>query len=287
MRKYMRLHRIGPGNWALCLKEAEGNPATAAALMKDRRETNATIHYETSAWTPESFNVLNKRMLGARKKYNPLIKYAQEAVEAHRKESEFYLTEDIVDANGKPYTQVLEQIAEQDAKKPIGQRRVIDLGKVTTYQVQTDAFADDHTIVWLAGGEKPAEKYGLFLRNNLRRDLRLQGVSVYHASLSDQNFTRSFWFYGLDRNGRSDFLCGSGGLGGDDGSVFGESDSAEDFNSQELNVSEIENLRGRTQKISESVKIVIKELSLNFDLNSERKNLETIYKELGRILGKK
>ena len=31
----MTLKRIGPGNWAYCLKKAKGNPATAAALMKE------------------------------------------------------------------------------------------------------------------------------------------------------------------------------------------------------------------------------------------------------------
>ena len=222
----MTLQRIDPGNWAWCLKKAKGNPATAAALMEDRRETNAKIHYETGAWTPENFNCVNGRILSARKEYNPLIKYAQEAVEAHRVGNEFYLTEDIVDANGKPYTQVLEQIAEQDAKKPIEQRRVVDLGKVITHQVPTDAFADDDTIVWLAQGEKSAEEYGLFLRNNLQEDLRLQEVAVYHADLLNKNFARGFWFYRLDGGDGSDFGCGDRILDSDNGSVFGESDSA-------------------------------------------------------------
>ncbi len=219
----MVLQRISPGNWAYCVEKAGKKLATANALMKDRIQ-NQRAHYERGAWASENFNCIKGRILGARAKFNPLISYAKQAVEAQIT-GEFYLTDEITYENGIHYNLLLEQIAEQDAKKPIERKRVIDLGEAKTHNVPTDAFADDVTISWLAGGKKPADKYGLFLRNDLPENLRLQEVTVYHMPLSEKDYARGAWLCRLDRCGRSGFVCYGGSLSYDGGSVFRVVDS--------------------------------------------------------------
>jgi hypothetical protein len=127
--------------------------------MKDRieRGVNDKEHFNSGAWTAENFNIVNGRIYGARASFNPLIPYAKQAVQAHKAGEEFYLTSKIVDSKGKPYSQLLVEIADKDSKKPLERQRVADLGKVTTVAVPTDSFADDDTIVFLAEGKKPAE----------------------------------------------------------------------------------------------------------------------------------
>ena len=189
--------------------------------MQDRIK-NYQNHIENGAWVAENSNVVDGRFLLARAKFNPLIKYAGQVVEAQVRE-EFYLNSEIVDTSGKPYKQLLNEIAEVDAKKPSDKKRVADLGKVVTHDVPTDCFADDKTIVFLAGGENLANQYGLFLRNQLPEELKIQSVKVYHPSLSNKDFARGVWLYGLDGRSRSDFECDGGDLYNVGGSVFGVS----------------------------------------------------------------
>ena len=88
----MALQLIGPGSWANLLKRTKGKIATAEQLIRDRITREDNTHYKTGAWTSENFNVINKRILGARAPFNPLMQYAEQAIEAHRR-GEFYLTE--------------------------------------------------------------------------------------------------------------------------------------------------------------------------------------------------
>lgn len=221
----MVLQRIN-GNWAHCLKHlGKLKLATAKQGIEDRiaRGIKDREHFERGAWFSENFNVVNERILGARAEYNPLIKYAEQATNAHKSANEFYLTDEIVDSNNIPYAKLLEQIAEQDAKKPIEEKRVIGLGKVKTHNVPTDSFADDDAIVWLAQGKELAHQYG---KEFLLGKLGFKEVTVYHAPISKQNYTRGFWLCRLGWVGWSDFDC-DGILGYGDGDVFGVSDSGE------------------------------------------------------------
>lgn len=199
------LQRVN-GNWASCIEQLEGKlPADASKLMKDRvqREKQGDDeHYEKGAWTSESFNVVKGNILGVRAEFNPLIKYAEEAVEA-QETGEFYLTPEIVDAQGRPYKELLIEIAEKDKRLPLAKRRVADFGKVQTHNVATDSFADDSQIVWLARGQTNARRYGNFLRNKVG----LSSVRVYNSEIFDKDFARALWLSGLNYDGRASFVC--------------------------------------------------------------------------------
>lgn len=215
----MILQRIN-GNWAQCLAHlGKRKLATAAQGMQDRIKKYEE-HVTCGAWFAENFNCVGGTILAARLKYNPLIKYAEQAVQAQRA-GEFYLTPDIVDSKGKPYSQLLVEIAQQDARKPLEEKRVVDLGKVVTHTVPTDSFADDDTIVWLAQGETLAKEYGLFLRNKLPEELRLTEVTVRHMPLSGEDYSGGFWLCWLGRGGGSVFYCNDRNLCNDYRSVFG------------------------------------------------------------------
>jgi len=202
----MTLERIEKGNWAYCLSQlSKRKLATASDVMQDRIKDYRN-HTENGTWIAENSNVIDGRILLARAKFNPLIKYANQAVKAQI-QGEFYLTPEIVDASEKPYTQLLNEIAEADADKPFGKKRVADLGEVVTHDVPTDSFADDDTITFLARGEKLANQYGLFLRNKLPEELRLQSVRVHHASFPGKNYAREVWLCALGPNSVSYFNC--------------------------------------------------------------------------------
>ena len=229
-RKNMDLERIGLGNWAYCLaqaRDANKRVSTGRELIKDRLErgVNDQTHFRRGAWTAEDSNVVDGAILLARAKFNPLIPYAEQAVDAQRT-GEFHLTDEIVRGK-KPFAQVLQNIAEEDARKPLEKRRVLNIGQAKTHQVPTDSFVDDPTIRWMAQDPKLAKRYGFFLRNELPENLRLQEVTVYLPVIAEKNYSRGHWLDGLGRCGRSGFGCDSRGLDGGDGSVFGVSMSAE------------------------------------------------------------
>ncbi len=222
----MVLQRIGLGNWAYCIAKARSmnkGVASGKEVIEDRLErgVNDRTHFERGAWPAEDSNVVDGAILLARAEFNPLIPYAEQAVEAQITE-EFYLTDRI--RKGKiPFTQVLKQIAEKDARKPLEQRRVLDIGKAKTHSVSTDSFADDPTIRWISQGPKLANRYGLFLRNELPEDLRLPKVTVYLPEIIGKDYAREHWLDRLGRSYWSVFGCGDRYLFNVDGSVFGVS----------------------------------------------------------------
>lgn len=213
------------GNWEQCISQvnqANQKIATAKQGMSDRiTKGKGSEYFQKGCWYPENFNVVNKRILVALGDYNPLIPHAKQAVLAHKDNKEFYLTDDVL-LNKKPASQVLEEIAEQDKPKPIHEKRVFDIGKLQTHDIQTDSFADDNVIVFLARGEKPAQKYGNFLD----KKLGIKKITFYLPSISEKDYARGFWLCRLGGDGRSDF-DGYWGLNVDGGSLFGVCESAE------------------------------------------------------------
>jgi len=215
------------GNFAEALRElAESKPkqrfATPAEAMDERIRQGENADICTSnAWYNASFSEVDGRILGTRGQFNPLVNYAQKAVNSMGK-GEFYLTDDIL-LNRKPAVKVLAEIAEKDSKKPVHKRRVIDLGKAKTHDVPTDSFADDDTIVFLAEGKERANKYGLFLKNS---KYNITSSRVYMQNLIGKNKTRGFWLYRLDDDGRSEFSCNNRDLYLGGGSLFGVSDES-------------------------------------------------------------
>ena len=177
------------------------------------------------AWFDASFNEVDGRILATRDKFNPLsardesgkLLYAQRATDATRT-GEFYLTNDVLFGN-EPAKVVLLRIAEQDKKKPIDKRIVLDLGQTKTHDVPTDCYADDDTIVFLAEGYKRAGKYGLFVRNAFGEN-SIQSSRVYMQDLTGKDKVRGFALDRFDADDRSGFDCGRGLYVGS-GSVFG------------------------------------------------------------------
>ena len=215
------------GNFEEALRElANAKPkqrfATPAEAMDERIRQGENADICTSgAWYNASFSEVDGRILGTRGQFNPLVNYAQKAVDSMRN-GEFYLNDDIL-LNGKPAVKVLAEIAAKDSKKPVHKRRVIDLGKAKTHDVPTDSFADDDTIVFLAEGKERANKYGLFLKNS---KYNITSSRVYMQNLIGKNKTRGFWLYRLDDDGRSEFSCNNRDLYLGGGSLFGVSDES-------------------------------------------------------------
>ncbi len=208
------------GNYAQCLAKIAGAKqkiATTKQGMQYRIKQGVDSDACTKGfWGSENFNVVDNRILAAIGKYNPLIPYAEQAVNAHRNGNEFYLTDKVL-LQGKPATQVLKEIAEQDASKPVSKRRVLDLGQAKTHNVPTDSFANDDGIVFLAREKKLAEDYGLFLKNKAG----IPQVTFYLPSTQSKDYTRGFWLYRLDDDYRSGFYGCSWVLDIGGGSLFG------------------------------------------------------------------
>src|SRR3989344_3117975 len=215
----MKLQRYN-GNFTQCIAQAakaEQKIATAKQGMQDRIAQGAgSDPCSKGAWFSENFNVVKGRILAAREDYNPLIQYAQTAVDAHRASNEFYLTEDIL-LNKKPASQILARIAEQDAKVPVSKKRVFDMGKAETHDIPTDSFADDKGIVFLAQNKKLAKDYGLFLKNKAG----ISEVTFYLPALSKQDYSRGFWLCRLDGDYWSGFDGYDRSFNNYDGSLFG------------------------------------------------------------------
>src|SRR3989338_4414702 len=98
----MKLQRYN-GNFAHCLKQS-GNQRFATAkegMLYRMQEGVNSDACKNGAWFSENFNVVDGRVLAARAEYNPLIKYAQRAVDLHENNNKFLLTKDIL-LDGKP-----------------------------------------------------------------------------------------------------------------------------------------------------------------------------------------
>jgi hypothetical protein len=246
----MVLQRI-IGNWAKCVEDAKarGLPlASAKEGIQDRMAPGNIEKHLSGAWFPLAFVNLGEKIYGVRKEFNPLIPYAAKAVEAHRT-GEFYLTDEIVDATGKPFLVLIKETAGKDKNKRDGAKRVIDLGQAVTHAVSTANLAQDRAIVFVAESKRLANDYGPFLKNDLPENLRRNDIMVYHMKQTPQtqNAVRGFWLCGLDRDDRSDFGCGNGDLADDSGSVFGGSF---DTNTSEASAQKISRPKVRISKPS-------------------------------------
>ena len=221
----MKVYQRHIGDFAAAFKKlSTSRPkqafATPAQAIEERMKQGIQADISTrGAWYNASFSKVGGRILGTRGEFNPLIDYAKQATEAMRTE-EFYLEGVLIDR--KPASQVLTEIAEEDAGKPIHKRRVADFGQTETHIVPTDCFADDNIITFLAESGARANKYGLWLRDKAG----IQESKVYMQNLVGKNKTRGFW---LDRLGDGDWsvlVCSDRNLCDGDGSLFGVYESA-------------------------------------------------------------
>ncbi len=222
----MKLQRIKSGNWAYCLSQlGKKTLAEGREVMLDRiqKGNDSNEHINKGAWLAENTNLVNGKILMARKDYNPLIAYAEQAVAAHRNGKEFFL-DDAVLLQKRPAIQVLFEVAKTDKDKLLHKRRVFTPSQKKIYYVAWDEFADDDVVVWHAQGKKLAKEYGRFIHN----DFGIDNVTIYLPVTNLGNIARGNWLCRLGRNGRSNFYCGDEFLYGGGGSVFRVDSSAED-----------------------------------------------------------
>ncbi|MBI2047432.1 hypothetical protein HYT26_04710 [Candidatus Pacearchaeota archaeon] len=228
MKNYTRQY----GDFATALeKVAAANQtfATPKEVIADRM--NQGVNSEACkeyAWLNASFSEVNGDILATKGDFNPLsvfdektkkFIYAQTATDATRT-GEFYL--DNILLGNEPATEVLLRVVDQDKKKPIHLKRVINLGKAKTHDVPTDCYADDDTIAFLSEGQTKARKYGLFVRNAFG-DNSIPFSRVYMQGLIGKNKCRGFVLGRVDYGvgDRSYFDCFNKGLCNVIGSVFG------------------------------------------------------------------
>jgi len=212
--KIMALKRQ-KGNFADAYEQAKDAPATTRDLLRERitQGVGSDACYP-GAWTTENFNCIQGNIYGCLAEFNPLIPYRNKAVDPHRDNREFYLTPDII-LNGKSAIEVILEIVEQDKKKLVGRKRVINLGKTQTHNVPTDSLADDNGIVFLARSKKLAKEYCLFLRNQAG----IQQITFYFPLIQTQDYARGFWLDVIGLGSRS-YFSGVRNLNDTYGSLF-------------------------------------------------------------------
>lgn len=220
MKKYVNLRKT-QGNFVQALEklnraEPKQNLASIAKIMDERmnQSIDSDICNE-GLWCPASFSEVQGRIFVTRERYNPLIPYAQKAVDVMRR-GDFCLTENIL-LQGRPASKVLTEIAERDYKKIVFWREVLDLGQLKSHTVPTDSLADDDTISFLVQSKPRANKYGKFLRDNF-------GISesrVYLPELSGKDRTMGFWFYRIHIDEKSSFMGNDNALYYTKGSLLG------------------------------------------------------------------
>lgn len=216
------------GNWAKCLAEMEGKerPATAKQGFQERIRQGIDADISKGSWFPENVNYVQGKVLWALSKYNPQIPYAEQAVQANRNGKYFQLTPEIK-MQGKPASLLLLEIAEEDAVKPVHKRRVLDSKHKQTFSVPADKLGEVEEAVFLARGEKLAQRYGQWIYDELKLlDITNPTITFYLASQKDIDFSAGFWLCSVGRGYRSNFDGDNRYLYYDDGRLFGVEKSA-------------------------------------------------------------
>lgn len=230
----VKLERTDLGNFVKCLAQIsarEGKIATAEQAMQERIRQGAGADICTRGfWLPENWNSIQGDILVGLQNYNPIISYARRAVNAHKKGEEFYLSNKVL-LGGKPATQVLREIAEADAKKPVYKRRVlISKNKEQKTDVPTKRLGEEEEIIFLARGEKLAKDYGEFLY-----DFGIEKTLIYRPSLLEgKDLARGFWLFGLVADDRSVFVGNHRYLGYEVGSLLGVYEKSAEGTSQKI-----------------------------------------------------
>src|SRR3989344_9369142 len=224
----MKLKRYN-GNFAQCLAQiakAGQKVATAKKGMQDRIKQGVNSDpCNKGAWFPENFNYVKGKVLVALADYNPQIPYAEQAVESNKKSGYFQLTQDIK-LQGKSASQLLLEIAEEDAAKPIYNRRVLDSKRKETFSIPANRLGEEEISIFLARSEKIAKDYGILVHDALTNpNNKNPEITFYLASKQKQDFSAGFWLCRLDDIGRSGF-DGYRSLDGGSGSLFGVVKSA-------------------------------------------------------------
>ncbi|HUS48803.1 MAG TPA: hypothetical protein VMZ91_01450 [Candidatus Paceibacterota bacterium] len=213
------------GNWAKCLAEIERDKeklVTARQGMQERIRQGTNADISKGSWFPENVNYVQGKVLWALGKYNPQIPYAKQAVDANRMKCNYFQLTPEVTLQGKPASQLLLEIAEEDAVKPVHKRRVLDLKHKEALTIPADRLGEVEEAVFLARGEKLAKDYGQWVHDVLKSsDEKNPQITFYLASPQDYDFSAGFWMHGANRSFRSIFDGGSKSLDDNYGCLSG------------------------------------------------------------------
>ena len=201
----MKLQKI-TGNWADCLEKARGKKIASGKEILEH-----IISEANHSWilTTDCTIRIPKHLLLARAEFNPLIAYAQKAVDLSRTYRARY--EKKIEKNGtwvyerygdppvlslddfveeSEHELTLLDIAREDEKKPIEERRILDLGDKSSYILYTRLFEFDPVMRWIAQSKDLAREFGQFLYNQSgnykteRIEIRLPSRKCIESSIN-------------------------------------------------------------------------------------------------------
>ena len=122
-------------------------------------------------WTREAFLYNPKTNLWYLTKKSPIMDFPVEAVQAHREEREYFLTNEQV------------------------QRALENSVEVKDREIPTDRFGEDPLAVYAFGDS--AQDYGLFLKD-VNKDVNIKEMPIWLPDSREKPFARQLWFRYLD-----------------------------------------------------------------------------------------
>ncbi len=201
------------------IEEARQMIATARQGMIDRIRQGPDSHYlEDGCWHPEGTARINRTNYWCLQEFAPTTHYAQQTLEANARGDYLPLTNEIR-LGEKPAVQLIKEIAEQDAKLPTHQKRVLIPKKQYSFPVLSEDLGDVDIAQFLARDPKLAEQYGKFLKD----ECRIPKVGFYQINLD--NVGAGLWLRRLIRGDHS-YFSGNNMLFDGYGSLFGVSPEA-------------------------------------------------------------
>jgi len=169
---------------------------TTKDLMEKRMEEGlkSRVCY-SSFWLPENYNIIDGKLFLSLQEYNPLILYSKEALNnSLRNIFDPFILNESIQLNGKSASQIIPEIAEEDASKRLYERRVLLCEEPETPRfISSKSLGENEEIIFLARGEKLAKEYGEFLFN-----CGIKQTAIYKPlQLINENFTKGFILNGL------------------------------------------------------------------------------------------
>ena len=122
-------------------------------------------------WTREAFLYNPETNLWYLTKKSPIMDFPVEAVQAHREEREYFLTNEQV------------------------QRALENSVEVKDREIPTDRFGEDPLAVYAFGDS--AQDYGLFLKD-VNKDVNIKEMPIWLPDSREKPFARQLWFRYLD-----------------------------------------------------------------------------------------
>jgi hypothetical protein len=183
------------------IRAGGGNLASAYDVARARMDKGSTHSLSTyGSWVKEGF-VYAPKQNPLLVRESPLVeaRLARDATNAHRAGKDFYLD----DAMAKGFVSQ----AEEDASKPLAERRVLRFGKAKDYTIPTNRFGDDEVTQFLF--KDVAADYGRFLASSGIKQMPVWFADKSGVDKSEMPFLRQLWFHWLGVDGQSG-LFGSG-----------------------------------------------------------------------------